>query len=682
MQPPQPNVLQFKPAVSSMNNIVISPDQDSAAFVLGSQQAVGSSENMRPYVDSGNDKNSFVHPVKFSNKDQYDIEQFGQMGYSTMKPQGFAHASTTETSTTMAGSKIKLGPGGLAGSVRFPADNYENAPIVTGTFKADQKPVIADSLALPQQGIQNQVMFPSIPQLPLGPNQVRENNVFSSYQVGNNQQQPHQPHQHASGDKFNLVSFESDRFNGQPQQHQQNPQLGSQQGPLQQNPLQQNPLQQGPLQQGPLQQGPPQQGPPQHGPHQQGPLHQGPLQHGPTPQQNIIGGNSGQPVRLPDITNDLNPPHQEPVKHSQFRPDQNRHDLVYNGFPRPGPQNQHQRPTNDRTLPNILPQFRPNSQMFHGHKESGPFRMGPHSRPPFVQTPNGMRYRPPIHFRHNYPTKSGLTTTDPNIGNQIDNNRRYFQVRPAQHAQPEKIFDRAVPPPQPYQRQASDRYPTVAQPNIGTEPDLTERKFTVVNELERNTPRRSIAANEYSSQDEKVLRIEPVVTLQMIQQQKLQNKHALSSAPQPPKESVDEHPLGLAPNKNTPPVYVVYPMQKNSATPNHENVVSVEDRETIVVGKRGAQNPFPPPEVTAGSEYQNTPFTVIRQEQKPILGAKPKASPYQKQVFPYSLERIKENYQNGLYNLGEEPTDAIPRVVNKGSSLYADVYNDEKIVNK
>lgn len=674
--PPQNNVLQFKP-VSSMNNIVISPDQDSAAFVLGSQQAVGSGENIQPFGNKmvlSSDQHSFAHPIKLSDKDHYEVDDFSQINFSTMKPKGFAHASTTESikATTLEANNVIAGAGGLSSSVRFPIDNFDNAPIVKGTFKADQKPVLTDSLALAQQGVPQHVAFP---QSSGGP--MRENHVYSSFQVTNNlpqqpqpqqlqpqqsqqpqqhQQHQHHQHPHANGaappsDKFNLVSFTPDRVNGQSPQSQAL------------SPQQQLP------------------------PHQQhAHLLHVPQQHGLPQQQNLIGGSHAPtPIRIPEITNELNQPPNDLNNRNQFRPDQMRPDMMFTGFPRPPMHAQppHQRPPTNGGLPNILPQFRPNNQKMNIPKENLPFRMT-NSRPPFIQTPNGIRYRPPVHFRSNYPTKSsGLTTIDPNIGNQVDNNRRYYQVRPA----PEKIYDRALPPPGgAYHKRPFEKAPFMQQPPLSQLPQLpqqhalvadrefTERKYAIANDLEQNFATHGPVDHKPPVKNEKVSVIEPVVTLQMIQQQKMYKKTVHSSAPQPTKEAIDELPAALLPSQNTPPVYVVYPMQKNAGQPQ-----SIDDRETVIVGKRGSQKPV---EITTGTEYQNTPFTVIRQEQKPILSAKPKQSPHQKQVFPYALERVKENYANGVYNLGEEPTDAIPRVINKGAQLFADVYNDKQIVNK
>lgn len=722
VQKPNINVAQYKP-VSSMNNIVISPDQDSASFVLGSQQSVGShySGNNGKETAISNQANTYG----YNNPNDYQ----------SMKPQGFVMARTTEKTTTVKVEPEPTKP--LNSGIRFPVDKFENAPIVTGTFKSD----FVAPIALPQTGsghivfppnsetVQatvnaqhlaasntdfldstNLVSFQESKDKPnhIQPDSVNSNQVISLHQVQKNQQQQQQgPH---------TLQFTQQQEFVQPQQYE---------SPLQQQfiqpqhqfnqPQQQPPPQFVQLQNShtpfahPLQQHQQQHHyqPQQQQQHQTNEPNQQNRPQIPPPNRNP---ESNIQTSFPTISNDLTPP-DEANNHPQqqfseinhrppiTRPPQHfgHNDLTRN--PLPGV---HRPINNDRPLPNILPQFRPNAKIGQGHphsKDAANVRMG---QPPFgarlPQTQQRLQHnnqngRPNPSFRRPPSSANAFNSKmagppQPPTPEQMDQNRRYFQVRPSPNERNYNHPPRHYIDGPPSQRHGGI---DVAEPKSDTQMPIYEN-----NEFQRNIPRRSIG--QMPDRIEERGKLEPVVTLQMIQYQKLLQK----DASKPNLNTVAHNknpdaPVSVHTASDKPPVYVVYPVK---TSPMKLDVVGQKEADPVVVGQRGEQSPLPPSEINSigtGNEYQNTPFTVIRQEQEPILMVKQKNNQQaNKQQFPYPLEKPengleangqiyfkKESFygNNGVYNLGEEPVDAQGRVVNKGA-FNLNRNNDEKISSK
>lgn len=142
VQKPNFNMVQFphKP-VSSMNNIVISPDQDSATFVLGSQQSVGAG-----------------YLIGSSNKEIQLQKQGTVINEPIQNPQGFTLPAKQDSSdgasvVIQPSQEIHVDPN----QIRFPAENEFHIPVITGTYNNNNKPI-----ALPQQN--THVIFPPIPE--------------------------------------------------------------------------------------------------------------------------------------------------------------------------------------------------------------------------------------------------------------------------------------------------------------------------------------------------------------------------------------------------------------------------------------------------------------------------------------------------------------------------------------
>lgn len=142
VQKPNFNMVQFphKP-VSSMNNIVISPDQNSATFVLGSQQSVGAG-----YLIGSSDK-------------EISIQKQGTViNEPIQNPQGFTLPAKQEITdgasvVIQPSQEIHVNPN----QIRFPTENEFHIPVITGTYNNNNKPI-----ALPQQN--SHVIFPPIPE--------------------------------------------------------------------------------------------------------------------------------------------------------------------------------------------------------------------------------------------------------------------------------------------------------------------------------------------------------------------------------------------------------------------------------------------------------------------------------------------------------------------------------------
>lgn len=726
VQKPNINVAQYKP-VSSMNNIVISPDQDSASFVLGSQQSVGSH-----YLGS-NVKETATPNQADTNDFKYGT-YYNENSYQSMKPQGFVMTRTTEKPTTVEVEPEAAKP--LNSGIRFPVDKFENAPIVTGTFKND----FVAPMALPQTGsghivfppnsetVQatvnaqhlaasntdfldstNLVSFQENKEKPIHiqPESVNSNQVISLHQVQKNQQQHQQgPHTLQFTQQQEFVQSSA------PQQQQQQQHLHQQQQQQQQQEYE-SPLQQQFIQ-------------PQHQ-YNQPPPQFVQLQNShtpfPHPQQQQQNNEPSRPHTLPPnrhpeasniqanyptISNDLTPPeelHSHPQQHFDeinhrppiTRPPQHYNDLTRN--PLPGV---HRPINNDRPLPNILPQFRPNAKIGQGHphnKDSPNVRMGQSpfgARLPQTQQRiqhNNQNGRPNPSFRRPPSSANAFNSKmagppQPPTPEQMDQNRRYFQLRPSPN---ERVYN--FPP-----RHYIDGIPPQRHSGVDIAESKSDTQLPIYenNEFQRNIPRRSVG--QMPDRIEERGKLEPVVTLQMIQYQKLLQKDASKTNVNAlPHNKNPDAPVSIHSASDKPPVYVVYPVK---TSPMKLDVVGQKEVDPVVVGQRGEQSPLPPSEINSigtGNEYQNTPFTVIRQEQEPILMVKQKNNPPgNKQQFPYPLERpengLEANGQiyfkkdpfygnNGVYNLGEEPVDAQGKVVNRGT-FNLNRNNDEKISSK
>lgn len=663
VQQPNVNMIQFKP-VPSMNNIIISPNQNSATFVLGSQQTVG------PGVFVGTaEKDSFYQqpadnpkPPAASNPNQYQYGTiFNDMSMPALKPQGFTQQQPPQLPHQSPPPAINVGQDSMKketdGAIRFPSNvNFDNAPVVTGTFSNDINLPNGHGapIALPQNS-NNLVIFPPNSQSvettvgaqhqTVGSDYLDNNSNLVSFSIdsSNNFHQLHQPNDNGVNPNFNAINNMNDNVQLQTAAYQGAPNRES------------------------AVPGPP-------APDQQLP------QLGPVDQSGF-----GQ------LSHGLTPPHDDQGRRPPFSDrNQIRQGVAAPGGRQPPPFNRnefnrkpldglHRPPTNngDRPLPNILPQFRPNAKIGSGQNANREppnrgsqkfgFRQQPQvSQQRIQQVEHQMtRQRPPgsapPHFRRAPPPTYSPTSFNAKMApaapsaEQIDASRRYYQIR--QSIANDRVFGPA-PPQSPPNRRYIDGYPSQRNADLGVfdnQPDTYLPVYQNSGEFTRNAynlpqqqqQQQPVTEQLFQNQlEDRTGKLEPVVTLQMLQHLKqLQKDSNNNGQPQPVQSVSADAPVSVQTASDKPPVYVVYPVKTSPVKLDVLDTIGEDDVDPVVVGQRGEQPPLPPADInsitataagTGPNVYQNTPFTVIRQEQKPILMAKNKQSKVQ---FPYALEK-------------------------------------------
>lgn len=312
------------------------------------------------------------------------------------------------------------------------------------------------------------------------------------------------------------------------------------------------------------------------------------------------------------------------------------------------------RPNPDRHLPNILPQFRPNAKISSGHpqqtnfnQEPGNIRVGGPQQPkrgPINGNPQfahrrqplgGQSKRYPLNRMAEYPT--GMPPP-----NEMSN-RRVYRV-PPYGAAGAQYLDR----PGLHVRRPNMPHNIRTAESINVErhalaPGLEKLPAFEEEDLVINDPPQPVAP----SKDANLFgepKLEPVVTLQMLQSQKkavsLPNDDTGDGEIQVPSLDNDEAEGGSQANQNG--LYVVYPIKGAKKT---ENAEGVENQSALPAV---AHNEPP-----TGSEYQNTPFSIIRDhQQEPVLKNKKPLSlqqqqnkpPQNKDTFPYPIEKPDPSY--------------------------------------
>ncbi|XP_065082535.1 uncharacterized protein LOC135704920 [Ochlerotatus camptorhynchus] len=587
---PQINIVKYG-SLPSMNSVVISPNQHSATFVLGSQQSVGSSNDGHFIGSVSQDPASAAlngHPSAY------------QMGQVLDEPN---ESSNVQVRSSV---NVQVKPQDIikTTSVRFPNesdDKYENAPIISGTHKSEVLPPNGHSAPI-GVGPNSMVVFPKNEQIDSTLHEVSNRIVFD------------------------------------------------------------------------------------------------------TPNSETLNQNeiSNYPLDLPE---QLTPPSSQENAQLSKRP---RPPIAAQGPPFMYKEIQRRPYPGDRSrpllqLPNILPQFRPNAKISHGHnpyhKEAGNFRVpppakslppsGPPLRKPFPEPPTSHSQSSTLPIRRApVPTRfmSRINTGRPqNIAPQYmegpNENRRYYRLPPPMlkdrvfHITPPNLKPPPPPGPSSASRFAESYAPLTPEKTVhNRKPEESEN-----NEFQRDPP--TILKNTMTEDKPHRPKLEPVVTLQMLQSKKQneQSKYNLPSGQkvdlaiesQPPST-----PVQAVSTDGNHPVYVVYPVK--STPMKMDSIHAGSSIDPVVVGHHGEQPPLSPPpaaKVNTGSEYQNTPFSIASHfEQEPILMAKDKKH-HPKLHFPYNIEKPDphalvgmdheskhrgpdqaiEKKQDTIYNIGEEP---------------------------
>jgi hypothetical protein len=251
-------------------------------------------------------------------------------------------------------------------------------------------------------------------------------------------------------------------------------------------------------------------------------------------------------------------------------------------------------------------------------------------------------------------------------------NRRVFKV-PMPSSQQFPLTDRYMKPPpmqQPPLYYLNRPVPPASMPQsmqMQQRPSIIPYQDL---ELHKSAPPTPALQFNTTNDEDGSGKLEPVVTLQMLQSKKNGNK--LLNLPSIPHEVPQDisMPVTILPknhkedqqfNENkkvNPSVYVVYPVS-NSVSQN------LQPQSSEIIQNNNEEVPMP-----SKNEYQNTPFAVVTHfEQQPLLMKKDKKRPN----FPYQIERpnppavemrndkipLNFNAQQGsIYNIGEQPHEA------------------------
>lgn len=629
------------------NTFVISPSQDSASFVLGSQSMVGSSDDGQQSQSQGHFVGSAIEEPLFDSKLPRKPENL---------PQGFS-LKVQPQQDPQARPVIRF-PNVVPDEVTNEIGSFEGTQIVRGTINDNNRDQVADeSIASPFK--QNQINFPA----------------------SDGKMTPQQMNQELS-----KVSGGEERFPGAGQVAFR-------------DEVRPEPIR--PPSQDLTPPGDGQYEAPQFfdrpGPNQPFIYGRPPLQTGPPPQNHHARPNQRHDQR-PQLSHFHRLPlHDRPHQNKlmprpQYRIDhvpmptkthRNQDRLMINDRPEAN------MPVADRNLPNILPQFRPNVK---GYQK--PIKDNKNYRPDGPKMQQNLRRPPPpqpsfIMRRPNGPNQFISRISNPYYEEQNQNRRHY---NPAQPLQMERLpFPQHMTPPQRY---LDPKHPVFQRHlKVNTNPlmlaplhaaaSLPSREQELLNRNEENVQtfreelnQRNQAFSDQPEPSREPPKLEPVVTLHQLQAKKLLLREKEKNVELPKlKETVPEVPVTVeTENQSQKNVYVVYPIKGQEG----DDAASVESK--IVIASRGEHGSKVTP-ISTGSEYQNTPFSVVAHfEQEPLLPEKTK--PVKSQNFPYSLEKpeVNERVPNNhkgigqtIYNTGEQPgqviSSTLTRVTTPGAPI-------------
>ncbi|KAH8418042.1 hypothetical protein KR222_010931 [Zaprionus bogoriensis] len=642
----QPNVMQYRPMPGQINNVVISPGQQSASFVLGSQQQV-SHPGTFGQVEKEPLYSKDTAGVQYG---QVINEDIANINRPTPPPNGHQQQMPTLQSSTkfqapdatLAGMSIGVGAGLAvgAGSV-VPAGTYAEPPPEAPT-PYQQLPLIGSNLRpskkQPPKGLDtvsapsNQLTHTSKPSQDTKELLVSTNIRFPANDEESLEQSPAmlmpaapagvganinghaqplslQQIQHANPVVFPKIMDEAEPSpDVQIQQHEVL-NINQQKQPLQLQQQQQHNGEQLPS----LDMQPP---PPRY------------------PQQQLPG------VKRP------NGPPMPPF---------------YKEFDRKQQASQAARPSGN--LPNILPQFRPNAKISNGHNPHAKQDPGNIRLPP--QAGGKMPYNPstPPQFAHRrQPLQQQQQQQQMQLqlqkrypmnriaeyeygGTAGDVNRRVYRLPPpnavqrAPHLRDRMYLRRPSGPPRGVDGYPIERHapivPEAYKLNPGDLDDIEEDDL-VINDPPQTPNKEHAAVNEP--------KLEAVVTLQMLQSQK---------------KTLNADDTGAG----------------------EIQVTADNDAQAALATKVNEQldEPAAGESRDPSAEYQNTPFSVIRdQPQEPILKNKNKPQSLQqqqakvqqlpKQKFPYPIEKPDPSYTE-LQPAAQVPGVLIaPRIINSAFS--------------
>ncbi|XP_065371325.1 mucin-2 [Calliphora vicina] len=696
----QPNIMQYRPAPGAINNVVISPGQNSASLVLGSQQQVG--QNAFGSVEK-EPLFSKDHPVQYGQVISEDISGISRQPvpnapspYQEMpnpSPISNFHQNGNFATKQEQPKRPELQ------RPLPPVNNYQELPPAPPS-PYQQLPLIGNIRNKPNNPAHQKPLSPPPP--PPSQNQA----IPSSNPIGSIQSVSPQDNGDSSitlGSQQNtkeLLVSTNIRFPANEEHSIEIPSLpvanGPPAGPQVNGHAQPLSLQQ--IQNSNTVVFPKQ---------EDGKPQQNEIIYHNTPNSNADGvqiqkhevltmSQHQQKLTFPPA-NEPNTPAQHMIPPPLPNSIGSEHELQKPNRPHGGPQYAYNeytrkpipgitRPNPDRHLPNILPQFRPNAKISSGHPQQANFNQEPgnirvtgpqqpmrgpiNGNPQFShrrQPLGGQPKRYPLTRMAEYP--AGLPSPNEMA------NRRVYRVPPYGGAgvqyldRPGMHVRRPLPHNlRPAESMNVERH--ALAPALEKLPAFEEEDLVIDDPPQPVAP--SKEANLFSE-----AKLEPVVTLQMLQSQKkavsLPSDDSGDGEIQVPSLDNDEtEEVGAQDNQNG--LYVVYPIK---GAKKSENIEDPENQNVLP-----AVAHMEPP---TGSEYQNTPFSIIRDhQQEPVLKNKKPLSLQQqnkaqqgKDSFPYPIEKPDPSYselnsaprvpgvviapkiRNGAYGLATEAPIAI-----------------------
>ncbi|XP_030572174.1 mucin-17 [Drosophila novamexicana] len=661
----QPNVMQYRPIPGQINNVVISPGQQSASFVLGSQQQVSHPSNVKSEgqfsVDTGsvqygqviNEEIANIKRPMPSNQHQQQFSSAQQPTPPSIYQQRPNYHSNTKFQTNTNIASVAAPETPLTGNAAGPGSYQELPPEAPTPYQ--QLPLIGSNLGLKKQPskVADETFSTALATPPK--NQPVHSTMSTSAQV--------QPLATSQDTKELLVSTNI-RFPSNQDDSLNMPPAGVAPGP----PI---------------------------SPHING--HAQPLS-----LQQIQNAN---PVVFPKISDEeatgsnvqiqqhevvnikqhqqqltfptqqlskneqpsqemVPPPRYAPLHHSQVqRPNDSPSAPFYKEFDRKSQTQPQAGPRPNVNLPNILPQFRPNAKISIGHpsnlkQEPGNIRLptqgmrapyNPSTAPQFsnrrqpMQQPQ-LQNRYPLNRISEYSAVNRRVYRLPPNGGQ-----RMPQLRDRMYSRRPNGPLRAIDGYYPVERHA----PITPQPSKLNSGDLDdyEEEDLVINDPPQ-TPNKDIQNTNES-------KLEAVVTLQMLQSQKkpLNGDDTGAGEIQVTAEHNPQEALATKVIEQTS-----HPKSKLASQRETEGIAS-ENRDSML---------HPESAALTAVEYQNTPFSVIREQpQEPILkNKKPqslqqqaKIQPLHKQKFPYPIEKPDPSYTELQPSLQVPGVLVAPRII-------------------
>lgn len=230
-------------------------------------------------------------------------------------------------------------------------------------------------------------------------------------------------------------------------------------------------------------------------------------------------------------------------------------------------------PRKNYTLPNILPQFRPTpqQQMSISPEMANQLRQGQINRAQYLHNAQNLRFKPQMPFMFGQRPMQIRPSIDQT------QNRRHFELHPGNFNQlnqfNQRIYDQRPAMPHMFNRNAIGANALLVEPQRFEENmkvTATNGNMDSKNHDFENGDGKLISVQPIVESQKEIPKVEPVTTLQMIQQQRLLQKTGAVAVNGLPMTNRNATAID-ANGKTEKPLYVVYPMQKTAAAAGLNN---------------------------------------------------------------------------------------------------------------